>query len=36
MDLAKLLKKRDKPPGPAPKEWLLATKLPVSSGSLYR
>jgi hypothetical protein len=35
MDLAKLLKKRDKPPGPAPQEWLLATKLPVSSGSLF-
>src|SRR6516162_3118548 len=35
MDLAKLLKKRDKPPGPAPQEWLLAAKLPVSSGSLF-
>jgi hypothetical protein len=35
MDLAKLLKKRDKPPGPAPDEWLLATKLPVFSGSLF-
>jgi hypothetical protein len=35
MDLAKLLKKRNKPPGPAPQEWLLATKLPVPSGSLF-
>src|SRR5207253_615906 len=35
MDLAKLLKKREKPPGPAPQEWLLATKLPVPSGSLF-
>jgi len=35
MDLAKLLKKRDKPPGPAPEEWLIATKLPVPSGSLF-
>src|SRR5438105_11948700 len=34
-DLAKLLKQRDKPPGPAPQEWLLATKLPVPSGSLF-
>jgi hypothetical protein len=34
-DLAKLLKKRNKPPGPAPQDWLLATKLPVSSGSLF-
>ena len=34
-DLAKLLKKREKPPGPAPQEWLFATKLPVSSGSLF-
>jgi hypothetical protein len=35
MDLAKLLKKRDKPPGPAPQEWLLAAKLPIASGSLF-
>jgi hypothetical protein len=35
MDLAKLLKKREKPPGPAPQKWLLATKLPVASGSLF-
>ena len=35
MDLAKLLKKREKPPGPAPQEWLLAAKLPVASGSLF-
>jgi hypothetical protein len=35
MDLAKLLKKRDNPPGPAPREWLLAAKLTVSSGSLF-
>ena len=34
-DLAKLLKKRNKPPGTAPKEWLLAAKLPVSSGYLF-
>src|SRR5262249_48885384 len=34
-DLAKLLKKREKPPGRAPQEWLLATNLPVSSGSLF-
>jgi hypothetical protein len=34
-DLAPLLNKREKPPGPAPQEWLLATKLPVSSGSLF-
>src|SRR5262245_9342651 len=34
-DLAKLLKKRHKPSGPAPQEWLFATKLPVSSGSLF-
>jgi hypothetical protein len=35
MDLAKLLKKRDHPPGHAPLEWLLAAKLPVLSGSLF-
>jgi hypothetical protein len=35
MDLATLLKKRHKPPGPAPRGWLLATTLPVSSGSLF-
>jgi hypothetical protein len=35
MDLAKLLKKREKPPGPAPQEWLPAAKLPVASGSLF-
>src|SRR5262249_60746814 len=34
-DLAKLLKKREKPPGRAPQEWLFATKLPVASGSLF-
>jgi hypothetical protein len=34
-DLAPLLKKRNKPPGPAPREWLLAAKLHVSSGSLF-
>lgn len=34
-DLAKLLKQRNKPPGPAPQEWLFATKLPVFSGSLF-
>jgi hypothetical protein len=34
-DLAKLLKKREKPPGRAPQEWLFGTKLPVSSGSLF-
>ncbi len=32
---AKLLKKRNKPPGPAPQGWLPATKLPVPSGSLF-
>jgi hypothetical protein len=35
MDLAKLLKKRNKPPGRAPQKWLPATKLPVSSGFLF-
>jgi hypothetical protein len=35
LGLAKLLKKRNKPPGPAPQEWLLATKLPVASGALF-
>jgi hypothetical protein len=35
LDLAPFLKKRSKPPGPAPQEWLLAAKLPVSSGSLF-
>jgi hypothetical protein len=34
-DLATLLKKRNKPPGPAPQEWLPAAKLPVPSGSLF-
>src|SRR5437660_11839519 len=34
-DLAKLLTNPNKPPGTAPKEWLLAAKLPVSSGSLF-
>jgi hypothetical protein len=34
-DLANFLKKRNRPPGPAPQEWLFATKLPVSSGSLF-
>ena len=34
-DLAKLLKKREKPPGRAPREWLFAAKLPVTSGSLF-
>jgi hypothetical protein len=34
-DLAKLLKKRNKPPGPAPEEWLPAAKLLVSSGCLF-
>ncbi len=34
-NLAKLLKKRAKPPGRAPQEWLFATKLPISSGSPF-
>jgi hypothetical protein len=34
-DLAPILKKRNRPPGRAPKGWLLATKLPISSGSLF-
>jgi hypothetical protein len=34
-DLAKYLKKRNRPRARAPKGWLLATKLPVSSGSLF-
>jgi hypothetical protein len=35
MDLAQLLKKRNKPPGPAPRKWLLAAQLPIESGSLF-
>jgi hypothetical protein len=35
MELTNFLKKRNKPPGPAPQEWLPATKLPVPSGSLF-
>jgi hypothetical protein len=35
MDLATLLKKRNKPPGRAPQKWLVAATLPVSSGSLF-
>ena len=34
-DLAPILKKRNRPPGRVPKGWLLATKLPISSGSLF-
>ena len=34
-DLATLLKKRSKPPGRTPKEWLFAAKLDVPSGSLF-
>jgi hypothetical protein len=34
-DLAPFLKKRNRPPGHAPRGWLLATTLPVSSGSLF-
>jgi hypothetical protein len=34
-DLAKLLKKRNKPPGPAPPGWLPAARLPVPSGALF-
>ncbi|MFL5241813.1 MAG: hypothetical protein ACJ8FY_06870 [Gemmataceae bacterium] len=35
MDLAQLLKKRNRPPGPAPQEWLPAATLPIASGSLF-
>lgn len=34
-NLADFLKKRNRPPGPAPKGWLPAEKLSVSSGSLF-
>jgi len=34
-DLAPILKKRNRPPGRAPKGWLLATTLPISGGSLF-
>jgi len=34
-DLAKLLKKRNKPPGRAPQEWAFAARLPVSGESLF-
>src|SRR5262245_1633662 len=35
LHLSKLLKKREKRPGPAPQEWSLAAKLPVPGGSLF-
>jgi hypothetical protein len=35
MDLGPLIKKRNRPPGPAPHEWLLAAKLPITGGSLF-
>jgi hypothetical protein len=35
MDLGPLIKKRNRPPGPAPREWLLAAKLSVTGGSLF-
>src|SRR5262249_28002310 len=35
MDLGPLIKKRDRPPGPAPEEWLLAAKLSLTAASLF-
>jgi hypothetical protein len=35
MELAKFLKKRERPSGPAPDKWLSAVKLKVQNGSLF-